>query len=82
MILCKKIEKHDFVLNVFRVIAITLTNDEKNFDEKSSKSIYIFIVILQQKNKFVKICFVKFVKMTQRKNDRFFKSLYVMFIET
>ena len=74
----KKIENHDVVLNVFRVIAVTLTNDEKNFDEKSSKFIYEFIVTLQQKNEFVKIRFDEFVKTTQRKNDRFFKSLYFL----
>ena len=74
----KKIEKHDVVLNVFRVIAITLTNDEKIFDEKSSKFIYKFIVTLQQKNEFVKIRFDEFAKTTQRKNDRFFKSLYFL----
>ena len=53
----EKMKKHDFVLNVFRVIAITLTKDEKIFDEKLSKFIYEFIVTLQQKNKFVKIYF-------------------------
>ena len=43
----KRIENHDVVLNVFRVIAVTLTNDEKIFDEESSKFIYEFIVTLQ-----------------------------------
>ena len=74
----KRIENHDVVLNVFRVIAVTLTNDEKIFDEKLSKSIYEFIVTLQQKNKFVKACFDELAKTTQRKNDRFFKSLYFL----
>ena len=74
----KKIENHDVVLNVFRIIAVTLTNDEKIFDEKLSKFIYKFIVTLQQKNKFVKVRFDEFVKTTQRKNDRFFKSLYFL----
>ena len=46
----KRIENHDVVLNVFRVIAVTLTNDEKIFDEKSSKFIYELIVTLRQKN--------------------------------
>ena len=72
----KKIEKHDIVLNVFRVIAITLTNNEKNFDKESSKSIYEFIVTLQQKIEFVKARFDELAKTMQRKNDRFFKSLY------
>ena len=45
----KKIENHDVVLNVLRVIVVTLTNDEKIFDKKSSKSIYELIVTLQQK---------------------------------
>ena len=45
----KKIEKHDVVLNVFRVIAVTLTNNEKIFNKKSSKLIYKLIVTLQQK---------------------------------
>ena len=74
----KKIENHDVVLNVLRVIAVTLTNDEKFFDEKSLKSIYELIVTLQQKNKFVKVRFDEFAKTTQRKNDRFFKSLYFL----
>ena len=74
----KRIENHDIVLNVFRVIAVTLTNDEKIFDEKSSKFIYEFIVTLQQKNEFVKIRFDELVKTTQRKNNRFFKSLYFL----
>ena len=74
----KKIENHDVVLNVFRVIAVTLTNDEKIFDEKSSKFIYEFIVTLQQKNEFVKIRFDELAKTTQQKNDRFFKSLYFL----
>ena len=46
----KKIEKHDVVLSVFRVIAVTLTNDKKIFDKKLSKFIYEFIVTLQPKN--------------------------------
>ena len=74
----KRIENHDVVLNVFRVIAVTLTNDEKIFDEKLSKSIYEFIVTLQQKNEFVKIRFDELAKTTQRKNNRFFKSLYFL----
>ena len=74
----KRIENYDVVLNVFRVIAVTLTNDKKIFDEKSSKFIYEFIVTLQQKNEFVKIRFDEFVKTTQRKNNRFFKSLYFL----
>ena len=74
----KRIEKHDVVLNVFRVIAVTLTSDEKIFDEKSSKFIYEFIVTLQQKNEFVKIRFDELAKTTQRKNNRFFKSLYFL----
>ena len=40
----KRIKNHDIVLNVFRVIAVTLTNNEKTFDEKSSKFIYELIV--------------------------------------
>ena len=60
----KRIEKHDVVLNVFRVIAVTLTNDEKIFDEKLSKFIYKLIVTLQQKNEFVKIRFDEFAKTT------------------
>ena len=55
-----------------------MTNDEKIFDEESSKFIYEFIVILQQKNEFVKIRFDELAKTTQRKNDRFFKSLYFL----
>ena len=74
----KKIENHDVVLNVVRVIAVTLTNDEKIFDEKLSKSIYEFIVTLQQKNKFAKTRFDELAKTTQRKNNRFFKSLYFL----
>ena len=74
----KRIENHDVVLNVFRVIAVTLTNDEKILNEKLSKSIYELIVTLQQKNKFVKVRFDELVKTTQRKNDRFFKSLYFL----
>ena len=74
----KRIEKHEIVLNVFRVIAVTLTNDEKIFDEKLSKFIYKLIVTLQQKNEFVKIRFDELAKTTQRKNDRFFKSLYFL----
>ena len=74
----KKIENHDVVLNVFRVIAVTLTNNEKIFDEKLSKFIYEFIVTLQQKNEFVKVHFDELAKITQRKNDRFFKSLYYL----
>ena len=74
----KKIENHDVVLNVFRVIAVTLTNDEKIFDEKLSKFIYKFIVTLQQKNEFVKTRFNELVKTTQRKSDRFFISLYFL----
>ena len=74
----KKIEKHDVVLNVFRVIAVTLTNDEKIFDEKLSKFIYKFIVTLQQKNEFVKIRFNELAKIAQRKNNRFFKLLYFL----
>ena len=74
----KKIEKHDVVLSVFRVIAVTLTNDEKIFDEELSKFIYKLIVTLQQKNEFVKIRFDELAKTTQRKNDRFFKSLYFL----
>ena len=74
----EKIEKHDVVLNVFRVIAITLTNDRKIFNEKSSKFVYKSIVKLQQKNEFVKIRFVEFVKTTQQKNNRSFKSLYFL----
>ena len=63
----KRIENYDVVLNVFRVIAVTLTNDEKIFDEESSKFIYEFIVILQQKDEFDKIHFDEFAKTTQRK---------------
>ena len=74
----KKIENHDVVLNVFRVIAVTLTNDEKIFDEKLSKFIYKLIVTLQQKEKFVKICFNELVKTMSRKSDCFFKSLYFL----
>ena len=74
----ERIENHDVVLNIFRVIAVTLTNDEKIFDEKSSKFIYEFIVTLQQKNEFVKIRFDELAKTTQRKNNRFFKSLYFL----
>ena len=74
----KRIENHDVVLNVLRVIVVTLTNDKKIFDEKSSKSIFEFIVTLQQKNEFVKTRFNEFAKTTQRKNDRFFKSLYFL----
>ena len=74
----KRIENHDVVLNVLRVIAVTLTNDEKIFDEKLSKFIYKLIVTLQQKNEFVKIRFDELAKTTQRKNDRFFKSLYFL----
>ena len=74
----KKIENHDVVLNVLRVITVTLTNDKKIFDEKLSKFIYEFIVTLQQKNEFVKIRFDELAKTTQRKNDRFFKSLYFL----
>ena len=74
----ERIKNHEIVLNVFRVVAVTLTNDEKIFDEKSSKFIYELIVRLQQKNEFVKIRFDKLVKTTQRKNDRFFKSLYFL----
>ena len=74
----KKIENHDVVLIVFRVIAVTLTNDKKIFDEESSKFIYKFIVTLQQKNEFVKARFNELAKTTQRKNDRFFKSLYFL----
>ena len=74
----KKIENHDVVLNVLRVIAVTLTNDEKIFDEESSKFIYEFIVTLQQKNEFVKVRFDEFAKIAQQKNDRFFKSLYFL----
>ena len=74
----KRIENHDVVLNVFRVIAVTLTNDEKIFDEKLSKFIYKFIVTLQQKNEFVKTRFNELVKTTQRKSDRFFISLYFL----
>ena len=55
-----------------------MTNDEKIFDEKSSKFIYKLIVTLQQKNEFVKIRFDELAKTTQRKNDRFFKSLYFL----
>ena len=61
----KKIEKHDIVLNVLRLIAVKLTNDEKNFDEKSLKFIYELIVTLQQKNEFVKVRFDELVKITQ-----------------
>ena len=74
----KRIENHDIVLNVVRVIAVTLTNDEKIFDEELSKFIYEFIVTLSQKNEFVKIRFDELVKTTQRKNNRFFKSLYFL----
>ena len=60
----EKMEKHNIVLNVLRVIVITLTNNEKIFDQKLSKIIYEFIVTLQQKNKLVKVCFVEFAKTT------------------
>ena len=39
---------------------------------------YNFIVTLQQKSEFVKICRDEFVKTTQRKNNRFFKSMYFL----
>ena len=74
----KKIEKHNIILNVLCVIALTLTNDEKIFDKKSSKFIYELIVTLQQKNEFVKVRFDELAKTMQQKNDYFFKSLYFL----
>ena len=74
----KRIENDDVVLKIFRVVTITLTNDEKIFDEESSKFIYKFIVTLQQKDEFVKVRCDEFAKITQRKNDRSFKSLYFL----
>ena len=55
-----------------------MTNDEKIFDKKSSKSIYELIVTLQQKNEFVKVRLDELAKTTQRKSNRFFKSLYFL----
>ena len=63
----KKIENHDVVLNVLRVIAITLTNDKKIFDKESSKFIYEFIITLQRKNEFVKVRFDELAKKAQQK---------------
>ena len=74
----KRIENHDVIFNVLFVIAIILTNNEKAFEKNSLKFIYNFIVTLQQKNEFVKFCRDKLVKTTQRKNDRFFKSMYFL----
>ena len=73
----KKIENHDVIFDISRVIAVTLTNDEKKL-KFFSKLIYNFIVILQQKNKFVKFCCDEFVKTAQRKNNPFFKSMYFL----
>ena len=42
----KKIENHDVIFNVFRVIAVTLTNDKKKINFFFSKFIYDFIVTL------------------------------------
>ena len=66
------------ILNVFRVIAVTLTNNKKIFQKNSLKFIYNFIVTLQQKNEFVKSRRKKLAKTAQRKNDRFFKSMYFL----
>ena len=74
----KRIENHDVILDVFRVIAITLTSDEKIFEKKISKFIYNFIVTLQQKNEFVKFRRDELAKTTRRKNDRFYKSMYFL----
>ena len=63
----KKIENHDVVLNVSRVIAVTLTNDEKIFNEKSSKFIYEFIVTLQQKMNLSKFVLTSSLKRRNKK---------------
>ena len=47
LLFIKRIENHDVIFDVFRVIAITLTNDKKIFEIFFSKSIYNSIVILQ-----------------------------------
>ena len=74
----ERIKNDDVIFHVFRVIEVTLTNDEKTFEENSSKSIYDFIVTLQQKDEFVKLRRDEFVKTTQHKSDRFFKSMYFL----
>ena len=66
------------ILDVFRVIAVTLTYNGKNFEKNSSKFIYNFIGTLQQTNEFVKFRRDELAKTTQRKNDRSFKSMYFL----
>ena len=77
-IIYEKIENHDVIFNVFRVIAVILTNNKKIFEKNSSKSIYDFIVTLQQEDEFVKFRRDELAKTAQRKNDRFFKSIYFL----
>ena len=48
------------------------------FEENSLKSIYNLIMILQLKHEFVKFHRDKFAKITQRKNNRFFNSIYFL----
>ena len=55
-----------------------MTNDEKKFEKNSSKLTYDLIVTLQQKDAFVKFRRDELAKITQRKNDRFFKSMYFL----
>ena len=50
----------------------------KKISKKISKFIYNFIVTLQQKNEFVNFRRNELVKTVQRKNDRFFKSMYFL----
>ena len=51
----ERIENHDVIFDVFCVIAVILTNDEKIFEKNSFKFIYDLIVTLQQKDEFVEI---------------------------